>query len=94
MAKQSPLGSALGAAFVELPDEGEGLTQARQSYLDTQRKLQEALESRNQLFDPVLLAMAQGFLAPTKSVKVLAMLLHLLGLQQKASASKTLRLRK
>lgn len=67
MAKQSPLGSALGAAFVELPDEGEGLTQARQSYLDTQRKLQEALESRNQLFDPVLLAMAQGFLAPTKS---------------------------
>lgn len=67
MATKSPLGSALGAAFVETPGESEGLAQARQSYLDTQRKLQEALESRNQLFDPVLLAMAQGFLAPTKS---------------------------
>lgn len=31
-------------------------------------KLREALDSRqNQLFDPVLLAMAQGFLAPTKT---------------------------
>ena len=29
------------------------------------QKLQEALEGRNRLFDPVLLAMAQGFLAPT-----------------------------
>lgn len=34
---------------------------------DTYAKLRGALETRQQLFDPVLLAMAQGFLAPTKT---------------------------
>jgi hypothetical protein len=61
MAKQSPL------ALVEMPGESSGMTEARQTYIDAQKKMLEALESRNQLFDPVLLAMAQGFLAPTKT---------------------------
>jgi len=61
MATKSPL------ALAEIPGESSAMTEARQSYLDTQKKLLEALESRNQLFDPTLLAMAQGFLAPTKS---------------------------
>jgi hypothetical protein len=34
---------------------------------DTYSKLRGALDNRKQLFDPVLLAMAQGFLAPTKT---------------------------
>lgn len=41
--------------------------QAIQKYRAAQNALQEALASRQQLFDPVLLAMAQGFLAPTKT---------------------------
>lgn len=32
-----------------------------------QQELRDALQNRKQLFDPVLLAMAQGFLAPTKT---------------------------
>ena len=32
-----------------------------------QQELRDALQNRQQLFDPVLLAMAQGFLAPTKT---------------------------
>lgn len=61
MAKQSPL------ALAELPGESESMSKARQTYIDAQQKMLEALESRNQLFDPVLLAMAQGFLSPTKT---------------------------
>lgn len=61
MAKQSPL------ALVEMPGESSGMTEARQTYIDAQKKMLEALESRNQLFDPVLLAMAQGLLSPTKT---------------------------
>jgi hypothetical protein len=61
MAKQSPL------ALVEMPGESEGMTKSRQTYIDAQQKMLEALESRNQLFDPVLLALAQGLLSPTKS---------------------------
>jgi hypothetical protein len=39
-----------------------------QRYKDAQAELRRALEARqNPLFDPVLLAMAQGFLTPTKS---------------------------
>ena len=41
--------------------------QAIQKYRAAQNALQEALTNRQQLFDPVLLAMAQGFLAPTKT---------------------------
>lgn len=61
MAKQSPL------ALVEMPGESEGMTKSRQTYIDAQQKMLDALESRNQLFDPVLLALAQGLLSPTKS---------------------------
>jgi hypothetical protein len=61
MATKSPL------ALVEMPGESSGMTEARQTYIDAQKKMLEALESRNQPFDPVLLAMAQGFLGPTKS---------------------------
>ena len=40
---------------------------AVQKYRAAQAALQEALTNRQQLFDPTLLAMAQGFLAPTRS---------------------------
>jgi hypothetical protein len=41
---------------------------AMQKYLDAQKKANEAFEGRqNRLIDPVYLAMAQGFLAPTKT---------------------------
>lgn len=42
---------------------------AMQEYLDAQRNAREKFEERsnNRLFDPTLLAMAQGFLAPTKT---------------------------
>jgi hypothetical protein len=43
-------------------------TDAFQKYLDAQRRVAEKLEEReNRLFDPTMLAMAQGFLAPTKT---------------------------
>jgi hypothetical protein len=38
-------------------------------FLRIQDELEKALTNRQQLFDPVLLAMAQGFLAPTKTGK-------------------------
>jgi hypothetical protein len=41
---------------------------ANQAYQEAQRKLMEALNARkNRLFDPTLLALAEGFLAPTKT---------------------------
>jgi hypothetical protein len=43
-------------------------TDALQKYLDAQKQANEVLEERNnRLFDPTMLAMAQGFLAPTKT---------------------------
>jgi len=45
------------------PEEEASAEKLRQA----QAALTEALTSRQQLFDPVLLAMAQGFLAPTRS---------------------------
>ncbi len=42
--------------------------EAMQKYLDAQRRANEIFEERqNRLIDPVYLAMAQGFLAPTKT---------------------------
>jgi hypothetical protein len=38
-----------------------------QEYRDQQKLLMDSLVNRKQLFDPTLLAMAQGFLSPTKS---------------------------
>jgi hypothetical protein len=38
-----------------------------QEYKDQQKLLMDSLVNRKQLFDPTLLAMAQGFLSPTKS---------------------------
>lgn len=49
--------------YAASPEEEEAI----QKYRAAQNALQEALASRQQLFDPVLLAMAQGFLAPTKT---------------------------
>ena len=63
---KSPL-SALGSSLIPMENEAPDMAQSRQTYIDAQRKLLEAYENRQQLFDPVLLAMAQGFLAPTKS---------------------------
>ena len=43
-------------------------TEALQKYLEAQKYANEVLEDRNnRLFDPTMLAMAQGFLAPTKT---------------------------
>jgi len=43
-------------------------TSAWDKYVAAQKKAEDALEERNgRLFDPVMLAMAQGFLAPTKT---------------------------
>ena len=43
-------------------------SEALQKYLDAQKYANEVLEERNnRLFDPTMLAMAQGFLAPTKT---------------------------
>ena len=45
----------------------EGI-RAQEEYIEAQRKLLEALDTRkNRLFNPELLAMAQGFLAPTRT---------------------------
>ena len=57
MAEKSPpnLNLALGSS-------------AMQEYLDAQKNAREKYEERNnRLFDPTMLAMAQGFLAPTKT---------------------------
>ena len=60
MATKSPLTSL----YAESEDDQALVDEIKGSYA----KLREALDSRqNQLFDPVLLAMAQGFLSPTKT---------------------------
>ena len=54
----------LGSLYAEGPEEQGLVNEIKGSYA----KLREALDTRqNQLFDPVLLAMAQGFLSPTKT---------------------------
>lgn len=60
MATKAPLGSL----YAEGPEEQKLADEIKGSYA----KLREALEARqNPLFDPVLLAMSQGFLTPTKT---------------------------
>lgn len=60
MATKAPLGSL----YAQGPEEQTLVDEIKESYA----KLREALDSRqNQLFDPVLLAMSQGFLSPTKT---------------------------
>lgn len=51
------------ALIAETPEEQGYLQELKAS----RKALQDALLNRQQLFDPTLLAMAQGFLAPTKS---------------------------
>jgi hypothetical protein len=51
--------------YAETPTEKKSL----EDFLRIQDELEKALTNRQQLFDPVLLAMAQGFLAPTKTGK-------------------------
>ena len=58
MANQSAL-----SLYADTPD-GE---RAVQEYRDQQKMLMDSLVNRKQLFDPTLLAMAQGFLSPTKT---------------------------
>jgi hypothetical protein len=54
----------LGSLLAEGPEEQALVDEIKGTYA----KLRESLDARqNQLFDPVLLAMAQGFLAPTKT---------------------------
>lgn len=60
MATKAPLGSL----YAEGPEEQALVDEIKGTYA----KLRESLDARqNQLFDPVLLAMSQGFLAPTKT---------------------------
>jgi hypothetical protein len=58
MATKSPL-----SLYADTP-EAERVVQ---EYKDQQKLLMDSLVNRKQLFDPTLLAMAQGFLSPTKS---------------------------
>jgi hypothetical protein len=51
------------STFAETPED----QQVVQEYRNQQKMLMDSLINRKQLFDPTLLAMAQGFLAPTKS---------------------------
>ena len=51
--------------YAETTEEQEKLNELKEA----RQRLKDALENRNQLFDPTLLAMAQGFLAPTKTGK-------------------------
>ena len=60
----SPLSSI---SLVPLPGEDPAAAVARQKYIEAQQKMIEALESRDQIIDPRYLAMARGFLQPTKS---------------------------
>ena len=51
-----------------LADESPEAIEANRRYQEAATKLSESLDSRkNQFFDPVMLAMAQGFLAPTQT---------------------------
>lgn len=60
MATKAPLGSL----YAEGPEEQSLVNEIKGSYA----KLRDALDTRqNQMFDPVLLAMSQGFLSPTKT---------------------------
>jgi hypothetical protein len=58
-------GALTPSLYAETPAEQKSL----QEYLKIQEELEAALTNRQRLFDPVLLAMAQGFLAPTKTGK-------------------------
>lgn len=58
MATKAPL-----SLYAEDPEDQEIV----QQYRDSQKMLLDSLENRKQLFDPTLLAMAQGFLSPTKT---------------------------
>lgn len=58
MATKAPL-----SMYAETPEDQKIV----QEYRDQQKMLMDSLINRKQLFDPTLLAMAQGFLSPTKS---------------------------
>ena len=58
MATKAPL-----STFAETPED----QQIVQEYRNQQKMLMDSLVNRKQLFDPTLLAMAQGFLSPTKT---------------------------
>lgn len=58
MATKAPL-----STFAETPEEQKIV----QEYRDQQRMLMDSLVNRKQLFDPTLLALAQGLLSPTKT---------------------------
>lgn len=58
MAIKAPL-----STFAETPED----QQIVQEYRNQQKILMDSLVNRKQLFDPTLLAMAQGFLSPTKT---------------------------
>jgi type II secretory pathway pseudopilin PulG len=58
MASKAPL-----STYAETPEDERVV----QEYKDQQKMLMDSLVNRKQLFDPTLLAMAQGFLSPTKS---------------------------
>ena len=58
-----------GALPVSYYTETPGEKKSLEDFLRIQDELEQALNKRQQLFDPVMLAMAQGFLAPTKTGK-------------------------
>lgn len=64
MAKQSPLATV---SPVAIPGEDPELALSRQTYIDAQQAMLDALQARNEFIDPRNLAMARAFLQPTKS---------------------------
>jgi len=63
------MSTSKGALPVSYNTETPGEKKSLEEFLRIQDELEQALNNRQQLFDPVMLAMAQGFLAPTKTGK-------------------------
>lgn len=62
------MATSKGLTSAYVPEATPEAISANQQYNEAMRKLVESLDSRkNRLFDPTLLAMAEGFLSPTKT---------------------------
>ena len=60
--------TAQSSALSYIPGESEEAKAANQAYQDALKKMVESLDARrNRMFDPTLLAMAQGFLTPGRT---------------------------
>lgn len=77
------------SALSYVPGESAEAQEVNRRYMEAQQKLLETLDARkNRLFDPVLLAMAEGFLAPTQSGRFGEALGRVAGNVNKAEAAR------